>query len=293
LASSLAPIGGRDAVGGHIVISVIIVNHNGEAHLRRCLESLENQGPDLEILLVDNASTDGSVAIVKDDFSQVRLIEHDSNVGFAAANNIAAGAAAGNALLLLNVDAWLEEGALDLLAKALDHDPRLAVAAPRLLYPDGSLQFGWSPTRGVVGEALQQLRNRFENRPWAHGRTARMAGRIIGRNWFTAACVLLRAAAFRDVGGFDERFFMYFEDVDLCIRLENAGWRLAEVDGAVARHVGGFARNSEVDEIYRPSQLLYYRLHRPDWEARLVERRLRKKYGDTTVDGWLPVERDP
>jgi GT2 family glycosyltransferase len=144
----------------------------------------------------------------------------------------------------------------------------------------------------VVGEALQQLRNRFESRPWAHGRLAWMAGRIVGRNWFTAACVLVRAAAFRNVGGFDERFFMYFEDVDLCIRLENAGWRLAGVDGAVARHVGGFTRNSEVDEIYRPSQLLYYRLHRPAWEARLVERRLRKRYGDGAVDDWLPVERD-
>ena len=274
------------------MISAIIVNHNGEAHLQRCLESLENQGPDIEILLVDNASTDQSVAVVKEGFPQIRLIEHHQNIGFAAANNIAARAAAGDALLLLNIDAWLEDGALDLLAQALDRDPRMAIAAPRLLYPDGGLQFGWSPARGVVGEALQQLRNRFESRPWVHGRLARMAGRIAGRNWFTAACVLVRAAAFRNVGGFDERFFMYFEDVDLCIRLENTGWRLAEVDGAVARHVGGFARNSEVDDIYRPSQLLYYRLHRPAWEARLVERRLRKKYGDRTVDDWLPVERD-
>ena len=85
---------------------------------------------------------------------------------------------------------------------------------------------------------------------------------------------------------------MYFEDVDLCIRLESAGWRLAEVDGAVARHVGGFARNSEVDEIYRPSQLLYYRIHRPAWEAAMVERRLRRRYGDATVDGWLQLEGD-
>jgi GT2 family glycosyltransferase len=272
------------------VISVIIVNHNGEAHLRRCLESLVDQGQDLEILLVDNASTDGSVAVVKEDFSRVRLIEHHDNVGFAAANNIAARAAAGEALLLLNIDAWLEEGALDLLAQALDRDPRMAIAAPRLLYPDGSLQFGWSPARGVVGEALQQLRNRFESRRWAHGRLAWMAGRVAGRNWFTAACILVRAAAFRDVGGFDERFFMYFEDVDLCIRLEKAGWRLAEVGGAVARHVGGFARNSGVDDIYRPSQLLYYRLHRPAWEAEVVERRLRRRYGDATVEGWLQFE---
>ena len=166
------------------------------------------------------------------------------------------------------------------------------MAAPRLRYPGGGLQFSWSPARGVVGEVLQRLRNSFENHSLVHGHLAWLAGRAAGRNWFTAACVLVRTAAFKEVGGFDERFFMYFEDVDLCVRLERAGWRLGEERRAVAHHAGGFVRNSDVDEIYRPSQLRYYRLHRPTWEASFIERRLRRRFGDAAVENWLALEAD-
>jgi GT2 family glycosyltransferase len=101
--------------------------------------------------------------------------------------------------------------------------------------------------------------------------------------------VLVRAAAYRAVGGFDTDFFMYFEDVDLCMRLEAAGWRLAQEPRAIATHVGGFRRNSGIDSLYRPSQLRFYRIRRPAWEARFVERRLRRRYGDAVVDEWLEM----
>ena len=274
------------------MISVIIVNHNGVEHIQRCLESLDRQKCELEVVLVDNDSSDGSLALVQREFPGVRILEHQENLGFAAANNAAAEIVVGEALLLLNVDAWLEEGALDHLVRALDRDPRLALVAPRLVYPGGGLQFNWSPARGVFGEFLQQLRNRFEDRSWAHGRLAWWVGRVVGENWFTAACVLVRSVAFREVGGFDERFFMYFEDVDLCMRLEAAGWRLTEERRAVVRHVGGFARDSGVDALYRPAQLSYYRLHRPAWEASFIERRMRRRFGDAVVNDWLGVESD-
>jgi len=270
------------------MISAIVVNHNGRSHLQQCLESLQGPGPDLEVLVVDNASTDDSVAMVGELFPEVRVLEAGSNLGFGAANNLAAEVARGESLLLINADARLEEGALGRLHERLQHDERLALVAPTLRYPNGRHQFAWSPERGVVGEAIQRLRNHFEDRAWAHGAAARAVSRLAGRLWFTAACVLLRTEAFRAVGGFDEGFFMYFEDVDLCVRLERAGWRLAQEPDAVAHHAGGFSRHPQVDEIYRPSQLRYYSLHRPAWEARLVERRLRSRYGDATVDGWLP-----
>jgi hypothetical protein len=227
---------------------------------------------------------------VREQYPQVRLLEQNRNLGFGAANNLAAAAAVGESLLLLNADAWLEEGALELLAARLASHHHNGLAAPRLLYPDGRLQFAWSPERGVVGEALQQLRNPHESSSWAHGRLARVLSRLAGRRWYTAACVLVRTDAFREIGGFDERFFMYFEDVDLCVRLEAAGWRLVEEPRAVARHAGGFARRSGVDDVYRPSQLRYYAIHRPSWELRLIERRLRRRFGDSAVDGWLAGE---
>ncbi len=262
------------------MISVLVVSHNARDHLRECLERLAAQEDDYgEIVVVDNASSDGSAAMVRDRFPHCRLLALADNVGFGAANNRAAEAADGDRLLLLNSDAWLEDGALPRLEAALAADDRLALAAPDLRYPDGRPQFAWAPETGVAGEALQMLRNRFESRDWAHQTPPRWLRRALGPAWFSAACVLLRRAAFEAVGGFDERFFMYFEDVDLSRRLRLAGWRLARVEGAVAYHVKGGSRRSDRGEIdYRRSQLAYYRKHRPPWENRLLRRRLRRKF---------------
>jgi GT2 family glycosyltransferase len=267
------------------MISTIIVNHDGEAHLERCLQSLDGSGA--EILLVDNASRDGSVGLVQDRFPDVQVLEQEENLGFAAANNLAAAKAGGGAFLLLNADAWLQPGALDRLAAHLEGRPEVGLVAPRLCYPDGRRQFSWSPARGFFGEVLQKARNPFEAQAWAHGSLVRWLARSVGPTWYTAACVLIRAEAFRAVAGFDEGFFMYFEDVDLCLRLEAAGWRLAQETGAVAWHAGGVANRRDVEERYRPSQLRYYRLHRPAWEGRFVERRLRRRFGNAAVDRWL------
>jgi len=267
------------------MMTAIIVNHNGETHLGRCLESLDGFGA--EVLLVDNASDDGSLSLVRERFPQVKVFPQQENLGFAAANNLAAEKASGEMLLLLNTDAWLDRGALDRLTVKLANRPDVGLVAPRLRYPDGRRQFSWSPARGIVGEVLQRVRNPFEAWAWGQGSLARGLARLVGPIWYTAACVLVRTEAFRAVGGFDESFFMYFEDVDLCIRLGAAGWRLVEEPGAVVYHAGGVASQRQVDDLYRPSQLLYYRRHRPRWESRLVERRLRRRYGDPAVDRWL------
>jgi len=272
-----------------MMISVIIANHNGEEHLDRCLGSLGRPGSEIEIIVVDNASSDGSLDLIAGRFPGVRVLPQPDNLGFAAANNIGAEEAKGDALLLLNNDAWLEPGALGLLADRLESDQRIGLVAPSLRYPDGRHQFSWSPARGVLGEALQRLRNGFEACSWVHGTLARGLGGLAGRTWYTAACVLIRSRAYRQIGGFDTSFFMYFEDVDLCIRLEEAGWRLVQESKAKVTHAGGFRRNATVDDLYRPSQLLHYRVHRPAWEARLMERRLRRRFGDADVERWSGI----
>lgn len=272
-----------------MMISVIIANHNGEEHLDRCLGSLGPPGPQLEIILVDNASSDGSLDLVARRFPGVRVLPQTSNLGFAAANNIGAEVAKGDALLFLNNDAWLEPDALELLADRLEANRRVGLVAPRLRYPDGHRQFSWSPARGILGEALQRLRNGFEARSWVHGTLAKGLGRLAGRTWYTAACILIRSSAFGQIGGFDSSFFMYFEDVDLCVRLEEAGWILVQEPRAVVIHVGGFRRNAAVDDLYRPSQLRYYRVHRPAWEAQLMTSRLRRRFGEAEVEKWLGI----
>lgn len=262
------------------MISILVVNHDGCDHLRHCLRQLASQEDSYsEIVVVDNASTDDSAAMVRSDFPGCRLLALGDNLGFGAANNLAAKAAAGDLLLLLNSDAWLEDGALPRLEAALDADPRLALAAPELRYPDGRRQFAWAPETGVFGEAVQMQRNRFESRPWAHRTPPAWLRPVLGPGWFSAACVLLRRAAFEAVGGFDENIFMYFEDVDLSRRLRHAGWSLGSVPQAVAYHVKGGSRPSGRGELeYRRAQLYYYRKHRPTWENRYLRFRMRRKF---------------
>ncbi|HEX9733404.1 MAG TPA: glycosyltransferase family 2 protein [Thermoanaerobaculia bacterium] len=262
------------------MISVVVVSFEARDHLRRCLETLEAQsGTWGEVIVVDNASEDGSAEMVADDFPWCRLLRLGANAGFGAANNRGAALARGETLLLLNSDAWLAGGALALLAARLAADPGLAAVVPQLYFPDGRPQFAWCPETGVVGEAIQMRRNRFEARRWSHRRLRRILRALTGPGWYTAACMLLRKAAFDAVGGFDEGFFLYFEDVDLSRRLRRAGWKMALVDDASAFHVKGGSRRGGAGEVaYREAQLRYYRKHRPAWEQRYLRRRMRRKF---------------
>ncbi len=263
------------------MISIVIVNHDGHDHLRNCLRHL-GAGTDAtrEVIVVDNASGDGSAAMVAEDFPTVRLLALEENLGFGAANNRGAELVPGDDLLLLNSDAWLADGTFEALAAKLAERPKVAAVVPDLRYPDGRRQFAWAPETGVFGEAVQKLRNRFESRPWAHRPPPRWLWPLLGPGWLSAACVLVRRRAFDQIGGFDENIFMYFEDVDLSRRLRSAGWRLAVAEDAVAYHVKGGSRPSRRGEVeYRRAQLYYYRKHRPRWEYRYLRRRLRRKFG--------------
>lgn len=265
------------------MISILIVNHNGGDVLPTCLRHLAEQQDDFhDIVLVDNASSDGSADAAGREaerlgLDQMTLLRLESNVGFGAANNRAAEVAQGDRLLLLNSDAWPRSGCLPRLEKALDADPRLALAAPHLVYEDGSPQFHWAPTTGVFGEAVQKARNLFEGQSWVHHL------RFPTRGWYSAACVLQRRDAFEAIGGFDEEFFLYFEDVDLSLRLRDAGWKLRTVSGAEAVHMkGGSQDGRRTDALgsmeYRRGQLRYYEKHRPNWEINYLHRRLRRKF---------------
>lgn len=287
-------------------ISVLVVNHNAGRHLHDCLERLRavtgekrTQDGGLEIILVDNASTDGSTEAVRE-FQErrpelgppVRLIPLKRNVGFGAGCNRAARHAAGRYLLLLNPDAWIDGASLRLLGDALDGDSRLGVAAPALHYPDGSPQFVWAPPAGVPGEAIQRFRNRFEGATWNHRLLPRFLKPLLGSGWFSAACLLVRRSAFEDVGGFDENFFLYFEDADLGLRLARGDWRQRQVKGARAWHLRGVTTgrpgnrllSPAVERFYRASQLRYYDLHRPRWERSYLRRRLRRKFSRVAHD---------
>jgi hypothetical protein len=246
-------------------LAVVVVNHNTREQLRACLATLPRG---TTTVVVDNASVDGSAEMVRASFPGARLLADHGNPGYGAAANLGVRACAEPYVLVLNSDTRLEPGAPEALAAHLDRHPRAALAGPRLLNPDGTPQASCFPFPGT-------LRWLLENDPvapaigWIPGvrgsllrfSPPRSAGPV---PWTLGAALAVRRSAFEAVGGFDEAFFMYFEEVDLCRRLAAAGWEVHFVPEARVTHVGAAStsqvRASMAVQHFR-STLRFYRRH--------------------------------
>jgi GT2 family glycosyltransferase len=221
-------------------LAVAIVSFQTRDLLERCLLSVRATGP-LPTVVVDNGSTDGSVELVRTRFPEARLIVNESNRGYGAAANQAIAASDTPAVLLLNSDTEIEPGAPAALGGYLARHPRVAVVGPRLVNADGSLQPSTlcfpSPADMLLGDTglhllvrrLPGVRERFL-RTWAHDDARRVP-------WVRGAALAIRRSAFDAVGGFDERYFMYWEEVDLCRRLGAAGYETHFAPVTDVRHV--------------------------------------------------------
>jgi N-acetylglucosaminyl-diphospho-decaprenol L-rhamnosyltransferase len=226
-------------------VSVITVTYRSvafvEAALRSARAAAEAAGLTLELIVVDNASDDGSAALVAERFPSATLIRNPTNVGFGTANNQAFALASGEAWLLLNPDAQLAPAALGLLVDALRTRPAAGAVAPSIGGPRGGAESaGMRPSiRSMLGHFL------FLNRllpgdlggSWRGFQLRRRTGLRPRRvEWASAACLLLRPAAVRPLGGFDETIFLYAEDIELCERLVDAGWQIWLEPAATATH---------------------------------------------------------
>ena len=252
------------------MLSIVIISWNTRDLLAACLTSLRTYPPDgdHELVVVDNASRDDSTAMVRRDFPHVHLLENPTNVGFAAANNQALALCRGRYVLLLNSDVRIPPGGLRYLVDWMARHPRAGAVAPRLVYPDGRPQRscrGFPDPDAVISEMLRLSRlfprsRRFGKyrMTWCEHDDARAVDQPM------ASAFLIRAEALRQVGLFDEQFPMYFNDVDLCRRLWDAGWEIWFTPAvSVAHHHGAstrLARRSMIAESGR-SCLAYYRKH--------------------------------
>ena len=252
-------------------LAVVIVTYNSRAEIGACLASLAeiSAAASVEIVVVDNGSTDGTVDWIRTQAPFVRVIEPGGNVGFARANNAGARQARGDYLLLLNPDTVVSAGALPRLLAALAADQAAAVAGPRLVDGDGRPEISFGPPISPWGELKQKLLMTMYNRHVAAAvryveRVSRNAGE---RAWVTGACLLIRRADWDAVGGFDERFFLYTEDVDLCASVRARGRRVLFVPDAEVRHLRGRSagRNPMTEQLRRRSQVAYYEKHQPRW----------------------------
>ncbi|MDW8328014.1 MAG: glycosyltransferase family 2 protein [Anaerolineales bacterium] len=220
-------------------LSVIIVSWNVRELLRACLRSLPLNDPQTEVIVVDSASSDGTTAMVRDEFPSVRLIASEVNLGYSRGNNLGLERARGEYLLVLNPDTEIVGDTLARMCAYMDAHPQVGVLGPQLVYADSMPQstrrrFPTLLTAFFESTWLQPLAPRSVlDHYYARDLPADRPAEV---DWIVGAALLLRREAYQQVGGFDEGFFMYSEELDLCRRMKAAGWKVVHLPAARILH---------------------------------------------------------
>lgn len=260
-------------------LSIIIVNWNTRELLCRCLETVQANiesipSAQIETFVVDNVSSDGSASMVRARFPRVQLIENEENVGFAGGNNQAIRESRGRYILLLNPDTEVLDNTLGILVDYMDRHPQVGGVGARILNPDSSLQPSCYPLPTLRRELWRLFHldvlhpyGTYDMAAW-NVEVARPVESLLG------ACLLVRRRALDTVGLLDEAYFMYSEEIDLCYRLQNAGWPLHWVPQARLIHYGGQSTRQVASEmflqLYR-AKIHYFRKHHGRVSAQLYK----------------------
>lgn len=248
-------------------VSIIIVSYNTADLTVACLESVfASQRVSYEVFVVDNASQDGSAGIVRDKFPQVRLVANEENRGFGAANNQALQECSGRYVIFLNPDTTVEPDSFFKMAAYMDAHPKVGLAGPRVLNPDGTRQDSMSA--------------RYPGHRYGAADLGTLPGNIAS---VLGACQIASASLLHEIGGFDEDFFLYGEDQDICLRTRKRGFEIGVIDDAVIMHHGGQSERATLPaEIVRKkirAELLFYRKHyRPETVRRLCKKQRRRAF---------------
>jgi hypothetical protein len=229
-------------IGERADVSVIIVSYNTKTYLRECLTSFFDDPSPLvrEVIVVDNASSDGSTEMVKTDFPGVTLIANPSNLGYAKAVNRGIEKAGGRYLLILNPDVEVNPESIRGLRSFMERTPDAGITGGKLLNPDGTLQMS---CRTFYTIQIVLLRRTFLG--WLFPRSRLIREHLMldwdhnsdrEVDWVIGACMMVRREAYENVGGMDERFFLYLEDVDWCYRMKKHGWKVHYVHSGSMKH---------------------------------------------------------
>ncbi|MDD5736887.1 MAG: glycosyltransferase family 2 protein [Candidatus Omnitrophica bacterium] len=255
-------------------LSVIIVNWNTGALLRDCVESVyrETTNHTFEIIIVDNASSDESIPLVEKEFKDVVIIKNSKNLGFAKGNNIGVEAAEGRYVILLNPDTKVLDGALDRICSFMESEGEgVGATGPVLLNKDGSFQPQQGSRFPTLGTAFAQyfflsrlfgLPGIFMNRMPAANDTRRV-------DWLCGACLASPRMIYKEMGGLDEKYFLYAEDMDYCYRLKEKGYRTAFFPGASIMHISKQSISKQGEEISKlqiESLKEFFRTKNPPWK---------------------------
>jgi GT2 family glycosyltransferase len=277
-----------------IDISIVIVSFNTKNLLRECIETVQREAGDVvyEIIVVDNSSRDGSAEMVMKEFPAVRLIRSPVNLGFGAANNRGFALARGRFVVLLNSDAFLHPHSLERAVQHMDANPQVGLCGGRLVGRDGS----WQPSMRMFPSPLNEILTLTGLA--AKYRNSRFFGRVDQTwadplapgpaDWVPGAFSVIRREVLEQLGFFDERFFFYFEEIDLCRRVKSAGYSIWYWPDVVVTHLGGESAQAakamtnltisssgiQLNLWRMRSQLLYYRKHHGAigaWTTMMIE----------------------
>ena len=253
-------------------LSIVIVTFNSAGEVDGCLGSLaaHPSSVDREVVIIDNASSDGTAAAVRARWPGVRVLDAGRNLGFARGCNMGIRQTFGELVLLLNPDTVVGPGALDALIAALDRRTDAAVAGPRLVDADGRAELSFGSMIGPFAELRQKLlvKGRDRGVPLVSAYVDRLTRQCRDVDWVSGACLLVRRADAEAVGLMDERYFMYAEDVDFCAAIRARGRTVLFVPGAEVMHLRGRSVSSRplvTEMAYRRSQLAFYAKHHPRW----------------------------
>lgn len=231
--------GGSETVKAVVKLSILIVNWNSKDYLRDCLWSIRRtcSGLSLQVVVVDGGSFDGCSEMLVSEFPEVKFVQSPENIGFGRSNNLGFDSVTGEALLLLNPDTELRPGAVAELLKNLEQMPDVGIVGARLLNSDGSLQY--SSVHPLPSPWNAAFDTDWGRRRWwsRKGPPADSDAREVEA--VSGACMMLRSETFRRLGGFDSRYFMYAEDMDLCFRIRSSNLRILHAPRAVVLHHGG------------------------------------------------------
>ena len=253
-------------------LAIIIVSYNSRKDLENALRSLTDPPPDVahEIVVVDNASTDSTPAYVRERWPRVRLIASESNLGFAQGNNVGIRNTASEHVLLVNPDTIVTAPAVDRLVSIIDSRSDVAIVGPRIVDGTGRAELSFGAMISPWAEFRQKILVRGNDRglPVITTLVERMTRRTRLVDWVSGACLLIRRKDLDEAGGFDPRFFMYAEDVDLCAAVRARGRSVlfsAEPQVVHLRGQSAASAPERVERAYRRSQLAFYGNHHPAW----------------------------
>jgi GT2 family glycosyltransferase len=253
-------------------LSIVIVTFNTREVLERCLESLTAAPPRIahEIIVVDNASHDGTADAVRARWPAMKVIAQPTNLGFAGGNNVGIRASSGELVLLLNSDNLVPAGAIDTLVGRLRAHPEAAVAGPRLVDERGRVELSFGPMISPFAELRQKLVMALHHRQFgpvtAWVERATRVERFV--DWVSGAALLVYRRDADAAGLLDERYFLYTEDVDFCATIRARGRRILFTPAAAITHLRGRARATapaKMNAAYRRSQIAFYEKHHSRW----------------------------